>query len=194
MHIGQNLKRVADGYTLDQVRYTEALEKLHVPVDTADKSAYEEPDDFRAAVVNAPTAGDARLANATIERAQSSDVVLKFPKLYDDVELLCFADASFGNNADGTSQGGFAAVLREKNTRPGMSTGGAADASSWLKLLLTEVGLLPVTKGGASNFILQPDWVLTDAMSVREVLETTKVPREKNLLLDVQRMRTLVED
>eukprot|EP00665_Eupelagonemidae_sp_cell47_P017212 gene17212-biopygen821 len=248
MHIGQKLTRVVDGYTLDQVQYTAALENLHVPADAEDKSLYEDPDDYRTAVgkllwagtrtrpdlayaisrlasaVNAPTVGDARLANKTIARAQASEVVLKFPKLHDDLELLCFADASFGNNEDGTSQGGFAAILREEKCRRGMSndehfgllldwrsqrmrrivhstlgaeaiaTGGAADASSWLKLLLTEVGLLHVAKRGADELILQPDWVLTDAMSVREVLETTKVPREKNLLLDVQRMRTLVED
>eukprot|EP00666_Eupelagonemidae_sp_cell4sb_P017978 gene17978-biopygen12939 len=199
MHIGQKLVRVADGYTIDQNQYTDALDKLHVPVQAADDSLYEDPDDFRAPVVNAPTVGDARMANKTIERARSSHVVLKFPRLHGDLDLLCFADASFGNNQDGTSQGGFAAILRENQCRQGTSqgehfgllvdwrsqrmrrivhstlgaeaiaTGGAADASCWLKLLLTEVGLLPVTKEGAGRLILQPDWVLTDAVSTRRI-------------------------
>eukprot|EP00662_Eupelagonemidae_sp_cell21_P027878 gene27877-34957_t len=69
-------------------------------------------------------------------------------------------------------------------------TGGATDASCWLKLLLTEIGLLTLT----SQWRVQRDVVVSDARNVTTTLHTSKMPRERNLALDLARMRRLVED
>ena len=68
----------------------------------------------------------------------------------------------------------------------------AVDESSWLKLLLTEVGLISLRKG-SGPIKMQCDVVVTDAESERSALLTSTVPRENWLMLDLQCLRSMVE-
>eukprot|EP00662_Eupelagonemidae_sp_cell21_P027227 gene27227-6446_t len=102
------------------------------------------------------------------------------------LRLVAYGDASFCRNEDGTSQGGYAAVLTSSAGSGGallewssarirricrstlgaelLVTVGATDAALWLTFMLTEIGLLPLVdqKQGCT---LMPGTVMSDAKS-----------------------------
>merc|ERR1712240_146165 len=61
------------------------------------------------------TVGDMRRVNKLIRKVQSEQVFLNSKDLGDQLELLLFSDASFGNLADGGSQGGYVIFLKGIN-------------------------------------------------------------------------------
>ena len=62
--------------------------------------------------------------------------------------------------------------------------------SCWLKFFLTELGLVGLDCRGR----VQRDLILSDAKSVTTTLHTIHMPRERNLSLDLARLRQLVDD
>eukprot|EP00662_Eupelagonemidae_sp_cell21_P008894 gene8894-2051_t len=134
-HVGVRVTRTTGGYSVDQDDYAAALENLDVGESSVDDGApFADVDAFRtrvgqllwlnqtrpclaftvarlASCIGAPTYGAARTADAAVSEARASPFALSFRRLGGELQLLVFADASFGRNADGTSQGGYAAML-----------------------------------------------------------------------------------
>eukprot|EP00662_Eupelagonemidae_sp_cell21_P041368 gene41368-42241_t len=242
-HVGVRIRRSADcGYSVDQDDYAAALEGLDVSDPTAaDDAPYADADAFRARVgqllwlnqtrpclaftvarlasyVRAPTYGAARTADAAVAEARASSFALSFCKLGGELQLLVFADASFGRNADGTSQGGYAAVLV-----PRVPDGAVGDVVSSTAVLLewssarirrvcrSTLGAELLVAGGAtdaSNWLrnmclevgllqasasssMPPDYIVSDAKSVTTALDTTRIPRERSLMPDLYRLRQM---
>ena len=61
------------------------------------------------------TVEDLKKANKIIRKVKMENVYLSFNGLGNKVEVLLYSDASFGNLADGGSQGGFVVFLRGEN-------------------------------------------------------------------------------
>ena len=61
------------------------------------------------------TVEDMKRVNKIIRKVQSEQVNLNFHDLGEQMELLLFSDASFGNLADGGSQGGYVIFLKGMN-------------------------------------------------------------------------------
>eukprot|EP00662_Eupelagonemidae_sp_cell21_P023106 gene23106-24922_t len=242
-HVGVRIHRTVDGYSVDQDDYAAALDDLDTGDATvADDAPYEDVKAFRARVgqllwlnqtrpclaftvarlashVMAPTYGAARAAHAAVLEARVSSFALSFCRLDGELQLFVFADASFGRNADGTSQGGYAAVLAPKVPHGAsigdvvhsaavllewssarirrvcrstlgaelLVAGGATDASSWLRSMCLEVGLLQTAAASS----IPPDYVISDAKSVTTALDTTNIPRERSLMPDLYRLRQM---
>eukprot|EP00665_Eupelagonemidae_sp_cell47_P007898 gene7899-biopygen10572 len=169
-----------------------------------------------ASKVASPSNADAQFANSTLQIAKAIPLRLHSPSLKMPLRLVTFPDSSLGGNSDGTSQGGYCTVLTEaspvnavgehrallfdwrsqKLRRVCHSTlsaellvlcGGVA-ASSWNTLMLTEMGLLQTP-----DSLLQPSLLVTDAKSVQTASGTMNMPRERNLVLDLHRLRQQVE-
>ena len=61
------------------------------------------------------TVDDLRRINKLIRKVQNKDVILTFQDLGENVEMIMFSDASFGNLLDGGSQGGFVILLKGRD-------------------------------------------------------------------------------
>ena len=61
------------------------------------------------------TIEDLKRVNKIIRKVQAEQVCLNFHDLGEQVELLLFSDASFGNLSDGGSQGGYVILLKGQN-------------------------------------------------------------------------------
>eukprot|EP00662_Eupelagonemidae_sp_cell21_P057158 gene57158-biopygen73136 len=116
--------------------------------------------------LSAPTCKDAQQANEVATQAKEESFVVRFAPLQAPLRLVAYGDASFCRNEDGTSQGGYAAVLTSSAGSGGallewssarirricrstlgaelLVTVGATDAALWLTFMLTEIGLLPL--------------------------------------------------
>jgi hypothetical protein len=169
--------------------------------------------------LSAPTYKDAQHANAIANEQREQSFAIRFAPLQRPLRLLAYGDASFCRNNDGTSQGGYAAVLTGSGSagqQPDacllewssakirricrstlgaelLVTVGATDAALWLTFLLTEVGLLPMLDSNNGK-CLMPGNVMSDAKSVTTALHTSRMPRERNLVPDLQRLRSLQDN
>eukprot|EP00664_Eupelagonemidae_sp_cell27_P005745 gene5745-6515_t len=242
-HVGVRIYCTADGYSIDQDDYAAALENLDVgdPA-TSDDELYADVDAFRARVgqllwlnqtqpclaftvarlasyAGAPTYGAARIADTAVSDARASSFELSFCRLHGDLQLFVFADASFGRNADGTSQGGYAAVLVPQ-VPDGGAVGDVVRSAAMLlewssarirRVCRSTLGAELLVAGGAtdaSNWLrnmcleigllrtaastsMPPDYIVSDAKSVTTALDTTRIPRERSLMPDLYRLRQM---
>ena len=68
-----------------------------------------------ASKLSVSTVDDMKRVNKIIRKVQAEQVYLNFNDLGEEIELLLFSDASFGNLADGGSQGGYVIFLKGMN-------------------------------------------------------------------------------
>ena len=114
-------------------------------------------------------------------------------------KIVAYSDASFGDKCRGAmvivvEYDGNTAILEwctYKLRRVARSTlgaelvtlGAATAASEWALLMAIEVGIVDVSDG------IPAIHVVTDAKSVQSTIGTTRFPRERNLIVDMARLR-----
>ena len=139
--------------------------------------------------------------NKLIRRVKSSDIYLKFPKLnLDNLQLICYCDASYNNLPDGGSQGGMVTLLTDTESSCPLSwyskrtkrvarsalaaeshaVGEGSDYARNLRLMLNE--LLPTQ----APKIVQ---VYTDSKSLVDTSTKTKSPEDRSIRSEITSIR-----
>ena len=168
---------------------------------------------FCASSANSPTVGDALELNKVVKALRMfGDACLTYRKLEGLLREAVHADASFGQS----SQGGYVSLLCEFKIRKGgrtmgviiawgshrikrvckstlgcelLTTSAALDIGDLISVLLAEMWLVPLENGN-----LQPVHLITDAKSVESTTSTSRQPKEKNLVVDMFRLRQRKKD
>ena len=141
-----------------------------------------------------------------------ADVHLSFVRLPGELQLVIHADASFCSEDEKRSRGAFVAMLASRQLSDDgssmanvwdwsssrikrmcrstlgaelITTGAATDSADWLAVIALELGLLVKTSQDAWPVPI----VVNDARSVTSTVMKCTSPKEKNLLIDLKKLR-----
>ena len=159
--------------------------------------------------INSAKLQDIYRANKVVKHLNSEEMVLKFPKFPNtrELKLLVFADASFANLTNGSSQAGFIILLSDQEScspliwnsfriRRIVKSTLAAETLS-VSEALDSAHLFSRTYGEVIHN--KPDATIpiicfTDSKSLYKASQTTHLIQEKRLLIEISSIRQMIEN
>jgi hypothetical protein len=157
--------------------------------------------------VKGATQSDAFKANKIVRRAKADDVKITYADLggMEEIEIICYTDASYGNLKGGASQGGHIIFLRGKNgnystvcwrskklkriakstmAAEGQALGEGADEAFAIQSFIREVC-------GEENTL--PIRMRCDNNSLVQAVHSTNTIQDKRLQMDISLIREMIE-